>query len=226
MSARLLETWLPIAEDEVLRELSTPKRKPPERALLQEIRAAIDEARRLCRGKILYRILRVEEEGLRQERALDRLLAPAEEAAFMVASLDPALEDAERSARARGEHLRAAVLDAAGTAALRALSFCLEGELSARATELSLAVSPRFSPGSSGWELPSGHRLVFSFLDASRIGVSLTDSFRLLPGKSLSGVHGIGLYDPRLRPSSPCLRCLSVRCPSRRGEPFLTGAAS
>ena len=48
------------------------------------------------------------------------------------------------------------------------------------------------NPGMVGWPLDIGQQQIFSLLDGEEINVSLTDSWMMVPNKSLSLVMGIG----------------------------------
>jgi hypothetical protein len=51
--------------------------------------------------------------------------------------------------------------------------------------------SLRFSPGYCGWDI-SGQKKLFKYLAPEKIGISLTDSFLMIPLKSISGVIVVG----------------------------------
>ncbi len=74
-----------------------------------------------------------------------------------------------------------------------------------------------FSPGMIGWPLDEGQPQIFSLLDASQIGVSVADSGRMTPRKTISAVFGIGseLSDEIV---SPCEFCAVREACTYRGR--------
>jgi cobalamin-dependent methionine synthase I len=75
----------------------------------------------------------------------------------------------------------------------------------------------RYSPGYCDWPV-DGQRMVFSILDGSRIGVSLTGHCLMQPRKSLSGIIGVGPSDQVVRTGNACNFCKRTDCDHRRGE--------
>ncbi len=74
---------------------------------------------------------------------------------------------------------------------------------------------PRFSPGYGDFPLES-QKEIFSVLDCTRrAGISLTDSFLMIPSKSVSGIIGISKIKTDCE-SGGCESCKKLNCNFRR----------
>lgn len=88
-------------------------------------------------------------------------------------------------------------------------------ELERYAQERGLYLRPRYSPGYGDFPLES-QRFVFDALQISKkIGVSLTDSYLMIPFKSVTAVIGLS-DDPSLCHVNKCMTCPSQNCPFRK----------
>jgi hypothetical protein len=110
--------------------------------------------------------------------------------AILFAATIGAEPDAQRRRAAVTHPSRAAVLDAAGTAAVEAFCDVLCGRW--RQTHPTLFLRPRFSPGYGDVPL-AVQRELLPFLDSGRrAGICLTDALLMVPQKSVSAVVGLG----------------------------------
>lgn len=76
---------------------------------------------------------------------------------------------------------------------------------------------PRFSPGYGDFRL-SCQQFFFDALEISkRIGVYLTESFLMVPFKSITAVIGIS-RDPSQCHINKCMACPANNCPFRRED--------
>lgn len=110
---------------------------------------------------------------------------------------------------------RAAVLQAAAAALVE--SFCDEKEekISKTAARRGLFLRPRYSPGYGDFPL-SLQKEILAVLDAQkRIGLSLTDSFLLVPTKSVTAVIGL-TKDSDGCHIAKCMGCSDGNCPFRK----------
>ncbi|CCX39000.1 vitamin B12 dependent methionine synthase activation region [Clostridium sp. CAG:1013] len=90
-------------------------------------------------------------------------------------------------------------------------------DLETYAKEKGLFLRPRYSPGYGDLPL-SSQRFLFDALQVSKkIGVTLTDTFLMLPMKSITGVVGLS-KDPSLCHVDKCMSCSAKNCPFRKGE--------
>lgn len=76
-------------------------------------------------------------------------------------------------------------------------------------------VRPRYSPGYGDFPLSSQHFLFNALEITKKIGVCLTDSFLMVPFKSVTAVIGLS-QDPSLCHIHRCMSCSANNCPFRK----------
>ena len=86
----------------------------------------------------------------------------------------------------------ALALDALGSAAVDALAVRVRRRVRALARRAGEDVTFPVSPGLEGWPLAQGQREIFDLLGHEPAGVTLHDTGRMTPRKSLSMVFGLG----------------------------------
>ncbi len=129
--------------------------------------------------------LRVPDLGLTwTSPALLRVLAGAERVTVFAGTVGGAITDAARAAFSAGDYTRAVVLDACGTAAVRALS-----EQVRRQAEPGCSATAPYSPGYEDWDIADTAGILRA-LEARRIGLHLSAAHYLVPEKSFCGVVG------------------------------------
>ena len=88
-------------------------------------------------------------------------------------------------------------------------------ELEEYAVKRGLYLRPRYSPGYGDFAL-SWQRFLFDALEIpKKIGVTLTDSFLMVPFKSVTAVIGLS-DDPSLCHIQKCMLCTAKNCPFRK----------
>lgn len=96
--------------------------------------------------------------------------------------------------------------------------FCADAaqkEIEGYASGQGLYLRPRYSPGYGDFQL-SCQRFLFDALQISKnIGVSLTDSFLMVPFKSVTAVVGLS-SDPTQCHINKCMSCTAKNCPFRK----------
>jgi hypothetical protein len=122
-------------------------------------------------------------------RSLLERLEGCRRAVLFAATIGPALEERVQSLDAAGEMSRALLADAYASSAAIALGMAMEGVAERLFQDLQLEATRRYAPGYGDWELSCQEPLL-GLVDASRIGIRLTDGFLMLPAKSISGVIG------------------------------------
>jgi hypothetical protein len=205
MNAQIkLTNWhLDITADMVLRgqgaDPAVIRRRSPRLGKIAE--QGLDEGLRLIQPAVVYRILSVE--LLRHESLLfvggakwtsallSQHLAQAEQVVAIVCTLGEAIER-QISVSMPEDPSLALALDGFGSAALDVLGAEICSKLEAEARASGLHTSIPISPGMIGWPVDVGQRQIFTALDAEQIGVTLNDSFLMIPRKSISMVLGIG----------------------------------
>jgi len=194
---------------------------PPVAAVAQEV---LEEAQSLLAPAALYTLLPVRavehEQILLDSGAVfagplaSRALAGAAELAVAVCTIGSALEERSSALFAAGHLLQGLAMDGAGTAAIRLLSGAVGVRICDEATARGLSAGMSASPGQEGWPITQ-QRTLFDLLPAEKIGVHLTDSYLMLPRKSVSFVVGLG---PDMHADAvPCDFCSKrERCRWRR----------
>ncbi len=187
---------------------------------------AMEETLRTIRPKYTWRSFRVQH---RQEpylpeleltlpgRDVAALLEDCDRCVLFAATLGAEWERLMHGAQAR--HLsRAVVLDCCGSAAIEAVCDQAEEELYAALPDAFF--TDRFSPGYGDLPLEL-QRPITAVLDTARqIGLTLTDSCILIPGKSVTAI--IGLADrPQTKRFRGCAYCsMFERCTYRKAGKF------
>ena len=197
----------------------------PERArsaLITSAQEVIDEASDLLDLGAVYDVLSVKdfhhktielEDGATFEGPLPaRALAGSEKVALAVCTIGPALEERMKQLFAE-DPMRAMALDGAGVAALRKVSDAVIADVRQMAEEYTWGSGMRAQPGQEGWPIQQ-QKVLFQHLPAEQIGVRLTDSYLMIPQKSVSFVIGMG---PDMRPDAVACDFCSKRnrCPWR-----------
>jgi hypothetical protein len=129
--------------------------------------------------------------GLRfQSQALARALAGAAEAAIVVMTIGPGLEERAQALIGEEQLVEGLLLDTAGWAALDAMIKDVRGRLAAEARARGLRLTARLAPGFADWRLEEQGTL-FSAFDGAPLVVTLTDAQVMLPRKSVSALFGL-----------------------------------
>ena len=137
-----------------------------------------------------------------------------ERVAFCVCTIGPALEREVSVLTGRGDLLYAVVLDTVGSAAAEAVAEYIDGKIQEEAGREGLKTSCRASPGYGDWDLRE-QAGIFQLLPADRIGITLTESFMMVPRKSVSFAIHIAERPARMRSENSCRNCDRVDCPYR-----------
>lgn len=147
-------------------------------------------------------------------KILARVLKGSDLAAAYAVTLGPELDAESSRLAAAGDVLSSVLLDTAGTLVLAKASIALIGRIfDTEAAPRGWAVTPPFGPGQCRWDLAE-QRVLFDLIAPSRIGITLTDTFLMIPKKSVSGILGIGKAE-EVFTSTPCSICDRKDCPGR-----------
>ncbi|MEW5784641.1 MAG: hypothetical protein AB1767_06140 [Bacillota bacterium] len=132
-----------------------------------------------------------------------RALAGASQLSLVLCTVGSALEERVAALMA-ADPARALALDGAATAAVRATAATVSDMITAQAKEQTLQTGMRIYPGQEGWPIEQQSTL-FELIPAARINVRLTESYLMLPRKSVSFVIGLG--SEMLSDKVPCDYC-------------------
>jgi hypothetical protein len=188
---------------------------------------AIAEGQLLIRPAVAYRILKIQEvqpslvilsNGTElRGHAVARKLAGAELAIAIIATVGAEIERQVLHV-AKQDAAFALALDGYATAAVGALIIAFRQHFSELVASTQLTTTTPLYPGTNDWELAAAQTELFSLVDASSIGVTLTQSFLMTPCKSVSMVIGAGTGMPAML--EPCKECgASATCRHRLTNP-------
>lgn len=119
-------------------------------------------------------------------------LGKANEVIVMLCTIGKDLEETI-SSLFNVDPVAAIALDGFGSAAVEILSIEACNYFENKAQIEGFRTSMPLNPGMIGWPLDIGQAQIFSLLDSEEIHISLTDSFMMIPNKSLSIILGVGL---------------------------------
>jgi hypothetical protein len=172
-------------------------------ALVAATELALTAGRPLLQPVVAYRDIPVRE--IRHERLslegggqligklIGEHLAAAEHVTVVVCTIGEAI-DTLLAQVMDDDPVHGLALDGLGSAAVEALAAAACRRVEAIAGERGQQVSIPLSPGMVGWPVVEGQSQIFSLMDVSEAGVSLTSSGMMIPRKSLTMVLGIGAH--------------------------------
>jgi cobalamin-dependent methionine synthase I len=219
-----------IAEQEVLRYLGYPQKliHGISADIKKIVREEIEQAYSLLESRGIYQFLDISsvsangiimiKQGYRftvNKKIID-LLKNAEYLLLMVVTIGLETEKAVKEKFQHGNHIRAMVLDAAGTVAVKTAGQWLNHFIEENNSREGLKFSRYFEPGSGDWDIRE-QKQIFEILKPERIGITLNPSFMMNPAKSLSWIRGSGhnLINS-YRDEFSCQYCLLTNCPFRK----------
>lgn len=110
---------------------------------------------------------------------------------------------------------RAVILQAAAAAYIEAFCDAENERLKEAYLKEGCFLRPRFSPGYGDFPLSIQKELLGALDAEKRIGITLTDSFMMLPSKSVTAVIGVGRENSGGQPEG-CVKCQKENCLFRR----------
>lgn len=122
------------------------------------------------------------------------IFAGAVKVALCICTIGPELEEESARLIQSNDMLLGFILDSFGSEAAEELAIQSDRLISDRALEMGLWPSKRFSPGYGIWDIRE-QAYLFNTLPAHEIGVRLSDTFMMIPRKSVS--FRINLYRDR-----------------------------
>lgn len=133
-----------------------------------------------------------------------------------VVTIGSSLENKVSELFSQGEYPRAIALDAVGTVAVRSLSNYMRSLVCQEEKEQNLQTTKYFSPGSGDWDI-NQQKNIFQIIPVDNIGVKLTESYMMVPQKSLSWIIGIGKNIARSSKNDhSCQICQATNCQFRK----------
>ncbi len=222
---------LKINEEEVLRYQGchNDKLKKVNNAIIKITREEIERGHRLFEPKGISSPVKIKQISfsngivdlingfsLNFSPSIMNLLKGASYLVFGVATIGSSLENKVFELFSQGEYPRAVTLDAVGTAAVESLSRDIRNLVCQEANEQYLKTTRYFSPGYGDWDI-SQQKNIFQIIPADKIGVRLTESYMMVPKKSLSWATGAGenIITPSKKDDS-CQICQAINCQYRK----------
>ena len=221
---------LKIDEEEVLRYQGYHRNKTGKTGeiILETTRKEIEQGYCLFEPKGIYSKVMIKnissegrinlENGLHLEinNSMLNLLRGTSYLAFGLSTIGNHLEEKVAELFAKNEYPKAIALDAVGTVASKFLSNYVKSLVCQEAKEQKFQTTKYFNPGSGDWNI-NQQKIIFQIIPADKIGIKLTESYMMVPKKSLSWVIGIGkeIIIPSKGDDS-CKICLAENCQFRK----------
>ncbi len=197
---------LKIDEEEVLRYqgYSKKKVKNPSEVILQITREEITRSYNFFKPQGIYSQIKIKKISFSEGRvdlkngfslnfsnSIINLLKGVSCLVLGVVTIGNSLENKVSEFFSQGEYPRAITLDAVGTVAVESLSRYIRNLVCQEAKKQCFKTTRYFSPGSGDWDI-NQQKKIFQIIPADKIGVKLTESYMMVPQKSLSWIIGMG----------------------------------
>ena len=218
---------LKIDKDEVLRYLYH-KNEPLEKNLDDLVDSLIKETTDIARPRFIYNIFSIEKNNgiflqntnlTLMGRDIARHLEKSEKCAVLCATLGSEIE-MKINYYSKIELLKSVILDACASTLIEALCDNTENLIKEEAEKNGFFITSRYSPGYGDFDISVQKDLLNLIEAPKRIGVTVTDSFIMLPRKSVSAV--IGFQSKKIKKEiDKCSTCnLKENCSFRKGNTY------
>ncbi len=176
----------------------------------------MDKAKELVSPAVVYSVHDVSEleKNMRIRFSLPEAGSDIVKAAFCISTLGARLENTVTEMMEKGSGLEALLLDAAGIGMLESVGNLSFLHICEQAEKEGLFAGCRIGPGYGNVPMDT-QRPLFSMTDSSAIGVSLTDSLVMVPGKSLSFFVFFHKNPQQSVDAYKCSMCGLENCPYR-----------
>jgi hypothetical protein len=148
-------------------------------------------------------------------------LTGAAQVAVLAVTIGAALEQAVSQHFSSGNYTAGMLLDAAGTTAVESATDQAVAFIAHQSTRLGYTTNWRFSPGYGDWDI-SVQPHILQLAEASQINITVTNTYMLLPRKSVTAIIGLFPYQPELnllpvhQQEIPCDQCIQQHCHARK----------
>ena len=218
---------LKIDKDEVLRYLYH-QNKPLEKNLDELVDILIKETINTARPRFIYNIFTLEKNGgillkntelILKGKDIARHLEKSEKCAVLCATLGSEIE-MRINYYSKTELLKSVILDACASTLIEALCDDAEAIIKKAAEENGFFITGRYSPGYGDFDISVQKDLLNIIEAPKRLGVTVTDSFIMLPRKSVSAVIGFQ-SEKSEKEIDKCSTCnLKGNCSFRKGNTY------
>ncbi len=221
-----------IAQEEVYRYLGAQKESSynTQGEVQKVIREEIELSYPLMENKGIYRFLPIVstlEDGViitgqgyqfSVNKKILHLFQNSQYLLFAITTIGPKIEQMVKERFKENQYLKAMVLDAVGTVAVKTAGQWINHFLEEKYKEKGFQLSRYFEPGSSDWDIKEQEK-VFAILKPERIGVTLNNYNMMQPAKSLSWIRGMGQnLGYSYRDEFSCDYCTLTKCPFRKNN--------
>jgi len=226
MDIRILKNIpLKIESKNILKKAGYADETQSSRRINQSIENFLTKADKLIKVKVIYakvdlgdisgNRIKINDKFVIASKILKETLDGCKSAFLFIATIGAELESDVSKLMREGHSVESLILDAIGSEAAESLTHSFCRTLSDEVNSQGLAITQPFSPGYCDWDIEE-QKILFFLLDGEKIGVKLTDSFMMIPRKSVSGIIGIGQSDLLGKKDLPCLKCAKEKCSGRR----------
>ena len=222
---------LKINEDEVLRYQGYNHYgvKKIKKKIIQITREEIKQGYKLIKSQGIYSSIKIKKISFSEGRidlendfplffnnSVINFFKEANYLVFGIVSIGDILENKVHEFFIYKKYSRGFALDAVGTVAIRYLSQHVRSIICQEAKEQHFQTTKHFTPGTIEWSI-SQQKNIFEMIPTSKIGVKLTNSFMMIPKKSLSWAIGIGEnIISSSKDDGSCQICQAINCQFRK----------
>jgi len=157
------------------------------------------------------------ESVLLEGNSIRRHLHQAKQLLAICVTIGESIENTIHDHFKTGDYAHSLLLDAAATTAVETAADALENAIRPQFAKQGLAFLARFSPGYGDFDIRFQSKLL-QLSQAESIGVQMTESYMLMPRKSITAL--IGLVPAKQAPCPPthenCKTCQQKNCLSRK----------
>lgn len=210
--------------DKALYRLMGYGNRVPDNAVLEIIESLTIKLMQACKARAGYRIVECKHNDSSNIVCdgtifhTGNIIASAMERATMLAiftvTLGKAYKEWMEEIRGEADIVREFVGDSIASVFTDGVTEELISILRAKCAAEGLRITNNYSPGYCNWQLEE-QRLLFSLLPEGVSGITLTESFVMLPTKSVSGIIGIG-KDVTRKPYGCAVCTMRERCHAKR----------
>lgn len=197
----------------------------PEPDIVLRIKEIVNSLQQIITPKCCYSVLNVKKTDLYKwqlkgnemvynfhvGKIIDSYLDGVEQFAVFIISVGPEISEFITRSGDEGDLLGQFIADSAGSVIAELCVKAVGKELQKRGLKHTMP----YSPGYCGWSI-SEQKELFRIFGVNPIGVSLNDSFLMIPEKSVSGIYGIGSMVEQQEYG--CAICNNISCYKRRQE--------
>ncbi|MHA2364317.1 MAG: vitamin B12 dependent-methionine synthase activation domain-containing protein [Candidatus Hodarchaeales archaeon] len=199
-----------IEDKEIIRLLHRKrKKKSVSSEILEQLKQMKIQAKTLIEPKAIYKVFNVTDLPLRE------CFEEAEKVALAICTIGKELPNQVNSLINEGKLVKAVLLDAIGSVTVEAVAELVNQQINEESKKLSLEFTERYSPGYCHWEVKD-QKIIFQRLPADEIDVQLSDSFMMVPLKSISFAVNLGRDISESRWERRCTFCEKEKCSYRR----------